>query len=177
MLPHARHVSRVFSCLILILVCKKMQNPYVRKNSPICRVARAFQDHSFILRTLHVSDIQTRCACIILSRSRLIFRLLLNRSTCPTFAYNRYNEPSCSMECDIENKEDTHKNTAHSTCCPRYFSYLYTISYASIWDTLLPHSCQGFHSATIIIVLLTLNSYYEIRKYQGQYSDVNANIN
>jgi len=51
-----------------------------------------------------------------------IYRLLLNRSTCPTFAYNRYNEPSCSMGCDIENKEDRHKNIAHAV--PVYFSYL-----------------------------------------------------
>lgn len=33
-------------------------------------------------------------------------------STCPTFAYNRYNEPSCSVECDIkEQRGYTYKKT------------------------------------------------------------------
>lgn len=48
-------------------------------------------------------------------------------STCPTFAYNRYNEPSCSVECDIkEQRGYTYKKNRkcyyQSSCCIFYFA-------------------------------------------------------
>lgn len=61
----------------------------------------------------------------------------LTLSTCPTFAYNRYNEPSCSVECDIKNREGTHKKN-------RKFHYQ---SHHAVFSTLqnanfyLIHSC------------------------------------
>lgn len=136
--PSSPPLSRILSCSDSNLNRYKVKwIGAARSKQPACLLARLsivsrLRANVDAIIRLHVYGETTcvhtwyiifRSSLVSFSHARNLSRLLLNRSTCPTFAYNWYNEPSCGMECDIENKEDRHKNTAHAV--PVYFSYLY----------------------------------------------------